>query len=199
MRLDHIAYRVEDRNKTADFLKKTLDYRIGTEFEIKFEDDSSAKCLVLEPYNKLQGVTWIEGGAGRHVPPEIFVSNGTPDSIVGKWVQERDGTGGIHHLAYQVIGIESTIKEWKDNGVEFLTEEAIECPDDNMKQIFTKPLDMLGGIIIELIERGDKGFCKENVKDLMESTQPRDFGPGYNEAEKKLFANDHPGMTQEGN
>ena len=44
-----------------------------------------------------------------------------------------------------------------------------------------------------------KEFCKENVKDLMESTQPRDFGPGYNEAEKKLFANDHPGMTQEGN
>lgn len=171
MRLDHIAYRVKDRSKTADFLQETLDYRIGTEFEIKFEDDSSAKCLVLEPYNKLQGVTWVESGAGRHVPPEIFVSNGTPDSIVGKWVEGKDGTGGIHHLAYQVTNINATVKEWKEKGIQFLTDEAIDCPDDNMKQIFTKPLDELGGVIIELIQRGDKGFCENNVKDLMKSTE----------------------------
>ena len=171
MRLDHIAYRVRDRNKTADFLKKTLDYIIATEFEIKFEDDSKAKCLVLQPSNKLEGVTWVEGGAGRHVPPEIFVSNGTPNSIVDLWVSERGGQGGIHHLAYQVTNIERRVKEWKEEGIEFLTEEVIECPDDDMKQIFTKPLEALGGVIIELIQRGDQGFCKDSVKDLMQSTK----------------------------
>jgi hypothetical protein len=28
----------------------------------------------------------------------------------------------------------------------------------------------LGGVIIELIERGDKGFCQNSVKNLMEAT-----------------------------
>ena len=39
-----------------------------------------------------------------------------------------------------------------------------------MKQIFTRPQTLLGGIIIELIDRGEKGFCQNSVKDLMEST-----------------------------
>ena len=160
MRLDHIAYRVTDRHKAAEFLKTTLNYKTVTEFEIKFDDESTAECLVLEP-----------AAGARHISPEIFVSNGTADSIVNKWVQERGGTGGIHHMAYQVLHIEDKVKEWKDKGVEFLTENVINCPDDDMKQIFTKPLPELGNIIIELIERGDKGFCQNNVQNLMESTK----------------------------
>ena len=69
MKLDHIANRVNDRHHTANFLKKTLSYSIGTEFEIKFDNDSTAKCLVLEPESKDN--------------PEIFVSDGTEYSIVG--------------------------------------------------------------------------------------------------------------------
>ena len=40
MRLDHIAYRVEDRYKTSKFLKDCLGYNIGTEFQIEFDDGS---------------------------------------------------------------------------------------------------------------------------------------------------------------
>ena len=69
-------------------------------------------------------------------------------------------------MAYQVLRIEDKVKEWKDKGVEFLTENVINCPDDNMKQIFTKPLPELGNIIIELIERGDKGFCQISEETL---------------------------------
>ena len=53
MRLDHIAYRVKDRNKTAQFFidfmgyKKPEDLQDG--FDIQFEDGTWAKCLVLEP------------------------------------------------------------------------------------------------------------------------------------------------------
>ena len=160
MRLDHIAYRVVDRDKAAEFLKATLNYRTVTEFEIKFDDESKADCLVLEP-----------AVGPRFISPEIFVSNGTTDSIVDKWVKERGGTGGIHHMAYQVLYIEDKVKEWKEKGVEFLTEDIIDCPEDNMKQIFTKPIEDLGGVIIELIERQDQGFCKNSVKDLMNSTK----------------------------
>ena len=56
-------------------------------------------------------------------------------------------------------------------GVEFLTDDVIDCPEDNLRQIFTKPLKNLGEIIIELIERGDKGFCQNSVKHLMESSK----------------------------
>ena len=52
MRLDHIAYRVADRQKTADFFIKSFGYRMQTEFEINFDDGSKAKCFALEPPEK---------------------------------------------------------------------------------------------------------------------------------------------------
>jgi len=156
MKLDHIAYRVQDRHHAANFLKKTLSYSIATEFEIKFDNGSTADCLVLQPELKDN--------------PEIFISDGTEYSIVGEWVKERN-TGGVHHLAYQVSNIQKVVEEWKKNGVEFLTDNVIDCPEDNMKQIFSKPVKELGNVIIELIEREDKGFCQNSVKDLMNSTK----------------------------
>ena len=86
-------------------------------------------------------------------------------------MKERGETGGIHHIAYATDDIDKTVKEWREKDIEFVTDDIIECPDDNLRQIFTKPQDLLGGIIIELIERGDKGFCQNSVKNLMESTQ----------------------------
>ena len=157
MILDHIAYRVTNRKKAADFLEKTLKYTTNTEFEIVFDNKSTAECLVLEPSSSKN--------------PEIFISDGTYDSVVGEWVQAHNGNGGIHHIAYRVNDIYAIVQEWKENGVQFLTEDVIDCPEDNMKQIFSKPLDILGGLIIELIERQDKGFCQNSVKDLMNSTK----------------------------
>ena len=157
MILDHIAYRVTNRKKAADFLEKTLKYTTNTEFEIVFDNKSTAECLVLEPNSSKN--------------PEIFISDGTYNSVVGEWVQAHNGNGGIHHIAYRVNDIYAIVQEWKENGVQFLTEDVIDCPEDNMKQIFSKPLDILGGLIIELIERQDKGFCQNSVKDLMNSTK----------------------------
>jgi len=169
MRLDHIAYRVEDRDAAVDFIANTLNYSVAEEFEIKFDDDSAAQCKALAPPEKMEGVE-VEAGGQRHLPPEIFVSEGTEESIVNKWVTERGG-GGIHHIAYQVSNIRTIFEDWKKLGVEFVSPDIIDCPDDNLKQIFTKPINVLGGIIIELIERGDKGFCNKSVKDLMNSTK----------------------------
>lgn len=107
--------------------------------------------------------------AQLHIPPEIFVSDGTPDSIVGKWVERRDGVGGIHHLAYQVESVQKTMDEWKDKGyAEFASEKPLTCP--GLTQVFTKPSE-LTGVIYEFIERGAQGFCQANVKNLMESTK----------------------------
>jgi catechol 2,3-dioxygenase-like lactoylglutathione lyase family enzyme len=187
MRLDHIAYRVKNRHATVDFIVKNFGYSIGAEFKINFDDGTQANCFALVPPEKdsKKQPPWSLAGLGRnrppsaagstfHLPPEIFVSDGGDNSIVGSWVKERGGVGGVHHVAYQVDDIDGVFNEWKDGGVEFLSEDIIDCPDDNLRQIFTKPLEAMGGVIVELIARGDKGFCEHSVKELMESTQDKE-------------------------
>lgn len=100
--------------------------------------------------------------------PEIFISSGPPESIVGKWVAARDWVGGIHHLAYMVDDVQAKMDEWKTKGyAEFLSETPLTCPD--LTQVFTSP-HALTGVIFEFINRGKHGFCAENVAGLMEST-----------------------------
>ena len=187
MRLDHIAYRTADRVKTAQFFIDALGYRIQTEFKLEFDDGSTTDCIALEPPEKPTNefgslcIPWTWGsdagaiiqnnfkGAQYHLPPEIFVSDGPPDSIVGKWVAARNNIGGIHHIAYQVESVEKTMQEWKEKGyAEFSSEQPLTCP--GLTQIFTKPSE-LTGVIYEFIERCEHGFCKDNVKALMESTK----------------------------
>ena len=191
MRLDHIAYRVKDRYKTAKFMKAALGYTIETEFQIEFDDGSKADCLALVPPEKrmkrtsdwiqesdfcherrIEGVTdnyGVETNVVSHAPCEIFVSDGPVGSIVGDWVAARGDVGGVHHIAYQCNNVEQTMKEWKEKGyAEFLSEEPMTCP--GLVQVFTKPSE-LTGVIYELISREGDGFCEDNVKDLMNSTK----------------------------
>ena len=154
MRLDHIAYRVKDRYKTAQFFIDTMKYKIETEFKIDFDDGTNADCLVLQSKDL----------------PEIFISDGKVGSIVGDWVEEKKG-GGVHHLAYHVDDVEKTMNEWNDKGyTEFLTDEPLVCDEPKLTQVFTKPSE-LTGVIYELIERDTQGFCEKNTKKLMESTK----------------------------
>lgn len=186
MRIDHIAYRTKDRRKTAQFFIDALGYRIQQEFTINFDDGTIAQCIALEPpekYNdkfdvpwKTQAIIYKETDQGMreklqeyHLPPEIFVSDGPPGSIVGDWVAARNDIGGIHHIAYQVNSVTETMKEWKEKGyAEFSSDEPLKCP--GLTQVFTKP-SLLTGVIYEFIERGEFGFCASNVKSLMESTK----------------------------
>ncbi len=191
MRIDHLAYRVKDRHKTVEFFKKAFGYTVQTEFEIEFDDGSKAKCFALEPPEKVNpDVPWTYLGAMDivtklipkfgavphigymaefHMAPEIFVSDGSHDSVVGKWVAERNGVGGIHHVAYMVDSVKDKMAEWKEKGfAEFTTDEPMKCP--GLTQVFTKPSE-LTGVIYEFIEREGHGFCKENVRALMTSTK----------------------------
>ena len=49
MRLDHIAYRVNNRYRSAAFFTEAFGYTLGTEFQIEFDDGSKADCLALVP------------------------------------------------------------------------------------------------------------------------------------------------------
>lgn len=180
MRLDHVAFRVADRHKTVDFFVKAFGYRIQTEFDLKFDDNTTARCFALEPPEKVEGAPWTyladafpyKGEYQKvlyHTPPEIFVSDGDPDSIVGQWVANRNGIGGLHHMAYQVDSVQQKMDEWKEKGyAEFSSDEPMKC--ENLIQVFSKP-SFLTGTVFEFIQRGEHGFCKENVRALMESSK----------------------------
>jgi 4-hydroxyphenylpyruvate dioxygenase-like putative hemolysin len=199
MRLDHIAYRVADRRKTAEFFVKAFGYHLQTEFDIDFDDGSAAKCIALEPPEKpvagklaqpmkrssengissngdaVPDLNWAvlhqhhDLVVPYHLAPEIFISDGDPSSIVGQWVAARGGVGGIHHLAYQVDSVEATMREWKEKGYAEFSTEDVLRCPD-LVQVFTKP-SALTGVIYEFIQRGKHGFCADNVKDLMHSTK----------------------------
>jgi len=190
MRLDHIAYRVKDRYKTYDFFRKAFGYSLGTSFEIKFGDETHADCLALLPPEdrSIDTGEWDVLLADRpmeslgseaefqsyHAPPEIFVSDGGVGSIVGDWVMERGGVGGIHHIAYQVDDVAGTMKKWKEEGyAEFYSDEPIHCKNPRLIQVFTKPSE-LTGVIYELITREGDGFCQNSVRELMESTDNKE-------------------------
>jgi methylmalonyl-CoA/ethylmalonyl-CoA epimerase len=146
--LDHIAFRLKDKQKALSILS-LFKFEKTDSFEIDFGEEK-AECIVAENPNV----------------PEIFMSDG--QGVVGGWV-EKNGQG-VHHIAFKTSDIEGDVKELKSKGIEF-TSEILEC--DDLKQIFTKPIQELGGVTIELIERNTKGFCSGNVKKLMESTNEK--------------------------
>lgn len=183
MRLDHIAYRVKDRHKTSSFFQKAFGYRTGTSFKISFDDGSNAECVALVPpeerypdtkrwaHFELTIAPYGPMTCEYHASPEIFVSDGSPGSIVGDWVKERGGIGGVHHIAYQVDNVETVMDEWKTKGyAEFYSEKPIVCQNPNLVQVFTKPSE-LTGVMYEFITREGVGFCKDSVKKLMESSK----------------------------
>ena len=132
MRLDHIAYRVKDRHKTAEFLYNCLGYSVALEFDLEFDDGSTTDCLAMTlPEERPVDVL----GVGRFTSADaddiekakfysyhclrnllLFPSDGPEGSIVGDWVKERGGIGGIHHLAYQVEDVKKTMNDWTEKG-----------------------------------------------------------------------------------
>ncbi len=183
MRLDHIAYRVLDRDTTVRFFRDAFGYKEQSEFDIKLEDGTTARCKALEPPEKFLSPLpltvdysyephFLSHGLSLeyHMPPEIFVSDGPKNSLIHKWVMQwGHGIGGVHHMAYQVTSVKETMRLWLENGwAEFLSAEPLSC--DDLDQVFTRPSPHTG-VIYEFIERkGQHGFCKENVARLMSST-----------------------------
>jgi hypothetical protein len=174
MRIDHLAYRVLSRELASKFFIDALGYKIEDDFRIDFDDGSCAKCFALSPGERSVAPAspdmWqVDSGSNvYHMPPEIFVSEGTEGSIVNNWVLEKGGTGSLHHIAYQAVDVEKIMKKWVSNGwASFTTDGPIVA--DGITQCFTKEHEVTG-IIYEFIYRTTKGFNINNVRDLMSST-----------------------------
>ena len=185
-RLDHVAYRLADRWKAAEFFIKAFGYQIQDKFPIDFGNGDFANCISLSPpqawpefFDLANSYSFPFASAANefektvsvefHMAPEIFVSDGTPSSIVGQWVGHRGGVGGIHHMAYEVDNVWSVMAFWKSAGLATFTSEPIVCEEEGLTQVFTEP-HPITGMVYELITRKERGFCKASVKRLMESS-----------------------------
>lgn len=154
MKLDHIAYRVSDRKAAADFICAAFSFSVVDEFDLLFDDGSTTKCIALS------------SGVHEH---DVFISDGSPDSIVGRWVISHGGAGGVHHIAYHVDDVITVMNEWTLKGLaKFTSMTPLVC--DEIEQVFTVPCP-LTGVVYELIHRNNiLGFCAANVKKLMLSS-----------------------------
>lgn len=165
------------------FFMDAFGYKMQSEFDIDLEDGSKAKCVALEPPEKLipemgflctsfvnVGPKVPQERVEYHLAPELFISAGPEGSLIDRWVNEwGHGRGGVHHCAYQVDSVRETMKLWLDNGwAEFTTPDPLNCED--LSQVFSKP-NRYTNVIYEFIERkGQHGFCANNVGKLMAST-----------------------------
>jgi catechol 2,3-dioxygenase-like lactoylglutathione lyase family enzyme len=184
LRIDHIAYRCADRHEASDFFIKAFGYRVQDHFPIDFGAGDTARCISLTPeftpaeplLPGLHLMPFTSAGddfetthyAHYHLPPEIFVSDGTPDSIVGRWVKARGGIGGVHHIAYECANVWSEMVRWK--GLAEFTSEPIECPEEGLVQVFTTA-HPITGVVYELISRKERGFCRASVAKLMRASE----------------------------
>lgn len=181
-RIDHLAFRTLNKKKCVDFFQNALGYRFADEFPIVLDAEKNdiASCTVLEPSNRLskENLPWAmmcPVGLDQQeyvLAPELFISEGTPGSLVHEWATKRNG-GGLHHIALQVpeeSSVSKEMKKWLENGwvEDFTTQEPIVCKE--LVQVFTRP-SSITGIIFELIERKEAGFCRSSVRELMLSTK----------------------------
>lgn len=151
---DHYALRVPNREAAVKSLT-LAGYFVVDEFDLVLEDGSTAKSFAL----------------AHSLNPEVFVSSGPPGSKIQRWVEKRGGGGAIHHIAYAVDDVWETMQEWKAEGVVFDREEPLVCSCEKpLVQVFTKE-DPATGLVYELITRnGHPGFCRENVRRLMDGS-----------------------------
>jgi len=179
-RLDHLAFRTLNKEKALKFFVDALGYQIQEDFPIPFNDEGTdvAVCTSLEPSKRTDISQWIfqqYHGLGievYHRPAEIFVSEGTPKSIVHDWCLTHGG-GGLHHIALQVPDestVEAEMQKWLEKGwaPDGFSSEPINC--EGLSQVFTKPSSILG-VVFELIKRDKYGFCKDSVKALMQASK----------------------------
>ena len=143
MRLDHLAFRVFDRENFASTLS-WLGYHRVQEFAL-FGGDVRSYALQ---------------GPG----PEIFVSEGSYGTIVGKWVLEHGD--GLHHIAFEVANVVTAAEDLPFNFGEIVT---CGCPKP-LTQVFSQRTEF--GFIVELLTKnGHPGFCPGNVERLMEASR----------------------------
>jgi methylmalonyl-CoA/ethylmalonyl-CoA epimerase len=96
----------------------------------------------------------IEGTSSMEFPiGEMFIEVSVPansDSAAGKFLAERNGVGGMHHVAFASDDLEADVKDLQAKGLRFLSR-----PDGDASPLYFDPETTLG-LLMELV--ADDGY-----------------------------------------
>ncbi len=74
-----------------------------------------------------------------------------PDSPISKFLEEKKGRGGLHHICIEVTGLEQHLEQLKKQGVKLIDEKP-RIGAHGKRIAFIHPKST-GGVLIELSER----------------------------------------------
>jgi len=130
-RIDHLGIAVKDLEESLKRWKELFGVKVGVVEEIK---ERGVKVAHLE----------FEDGSAI----ELVASLGE-DSPIEKFIKEKGE--GIHHLSFEVEGIEEVMKVLKDKGIRFIQERP-QNGAEGSKIAFIHPRN-LKGVLLELKEK----------------------------------------------
>ena len=150
--IDHVAIAVPDIDASIAWYTATLGFALAERSEIS--GDHSAMLYA----------TLISGSSTI-----VLVQGTSPASQVSKFLAEFGA--GMHHIALAVADLDLAI------GRVISTGGCIDTPvvhDNGIRQVFLRR-DPATGIRIELIERHDVSFSKQNVEQLFKAFEEKDL------------------------
>ncbi|MDX6608517.1 MAG: methylmalonyl-CoA/ethylmalonyl-CoA epimerase [Solirubrobacterales bacterium] len=133
-RIDHIGVAVEDLEAGIELYEKSFGMELGLR-EIVEEQGVEAALLNV--------------GDG-HV--ELMAATG-PDTPVGKFIGKRGA--GLHHVAYAVDDIDSTLQQLTANGIELIDTEA--RPGIGGSRVAFLQPHSTGRVLTEIVEPPEGG------------------------------------------
>jgi len=131
-RIDHLGIAVKDLEESLRRWKELFGAKVGVIEEIR---ERGVKVAHLE----------FEDGSAV----ELVASLGK-DSPIEKFIEERGE--GIHHLSFEVEGIEEIMEELREKGIQFIQEKP-QKGSAGSKIAFLHPRN-LQGVLLELKEKG---------------------------------------------
>ncbi len=128
-KLSHIAVVVPDLEKAARQFEALLGARV---VEREFLPETMTDVVVIE-------------AGGVHIE---LLSSRQPGSKIGKILREKGA--GIHHLSFEVDGIEKRLSELQEKGVRLLDEKP--RPGVHGRKIAFVHPDDTSGVLIEMVD-----------------------------------------------
>ncbi|MDX1387320.1 MAG: methylmalonyl-CoA epimerase [bacterium] len=130
-RVDHVAIAVPDLEDAISLYKNLL----GKEPEhIEEVEDQKVRAAFF--------------GVGETNLELLFPT--APDSPITKFLEQKQGRGGLHHICLEVSDLENHLKELKEQGVRLIDEEP-KIGAHGKKIAFVHP-KATNGVLIELSE-----------------------------------------------
>lgn len=130
-KVDHVAIAVPDLNEAIDLYRSLLGAEPGHIEEIEEQKVRAAFFAVGETNLEL-----------------LFPTS--PDSPISKFLAEKKGRGGLHHICIEVSDLEKHLEELKAKGVKLIDEQP-KIGAHGKKIAFVHPKST-NGILLELSE-----------------------------------------------